>query len=81
MLTTERQRTTHRCDLDDRPIDIEYGRCHVASIPWQEPRIVHACSNGCYSVGYGQHTKESRQPERYRCEECGVRTVAYPADD
>ena len=69
------------CDIDDRPIDLESGRCHVASIPWQKPRIVHACPNGCFSVGFGQHTKKSRQPERYRCEECGARTVAYPADD
>lgn len=69
------------CDIDDRPADLEPGRCHVASIPWQELRVVHACPNGCFSTGYGQHTEQTRQPERYRCEECSTRTVAYPADD
>jgi hypothetical protein len=34
-----------------------------------------------FSVGYGQHTEETREPERYRCEECGARTAAYPADN
>jgi len=69
------------CDIDDSPTDLEAGRCHVGSIPWQEPRIVHACPNGCFSTGYGQHTEQTRQPERYRCDACGARTVAYPADD
>lgn len=69
------------CDIDDQPTDLEPGRCHVMSLPWQEPQLVHACPNGCFSVGYGQHCKETRNPERYRCENCGARTVAYPADD
>ncbi|MDR9380400.1 MAG: sprT domain-containing protein, partial [Natronomonas sp.] len=59
----------------------EPGRCHVGSIPWQEPRIVHACPNGCFSTGYGQHIEQTRQPERYRCEVCDARTVAYPPDE
>lgn len=69
------------CDIDDRPTDLKPGRCHVASIPWQGPRIVHACPNNCFSTGHGQHTDQTRQPGRYRCETCGARTVAYPADD
>ncbi|MFC4988890.1 SprT-like domain-containing protein [Saliphagus infecundisoli] len=77
----ECEETLLSCDIDDHPIDLAPGRCHVASIPWQEPRLVHACPNGCFSVGHGQHTDESRHPERYRCEECGTQTVVYPADD
>lgn len=69
------------CDIDEQPTDLDPGRCHVASIPWQEPQIVHACPNGCFNVGRGQHTEETRNPERYRCEECGAQTVTYPADD
>jgi predicted SprT family Zn-dependent metalloprotease len=77
----ECEETLLSCDIDDQPTDLDPGRCHVASIPWQEPQVVHACPNGCFSVGYGQHTEETRNPERYRCEKCGARTVAYPADD
>lgn len=69
------------CDADDSPTDLAPGRCHVTSIPWEDPQIVHACPNGCFSVGYAQHCEETRNPERYRCEECGARTVAYPASD
>jgi predicted SprT family Zn-dependent metalloprotease len=68
------------CDLDANPTDLEPGQCHVRSVPWQEPRVVHACPNGCFTAGYGQHTEQTRQPQRYRCEECGTRTVAYPSD-
>lgn len=69
------------CDGTDRPTDLDPGRCHVASIPWQEPQLVHACPNGCFSVSYGQHRKETRHPDRYSCEDCGAQTVAYPAND
>lgn len=69
------------CDGDDDPTDLDPGRCHVASIPWQEPQIVYACPNGCFSVGFGQHTEETRHPERYSCGDCGAQTVAYTADD
>ena len=77
----ECEATLLSCDIDDSPTDLEPGRCHVGSIPWQEPRIVHACPNGCFSTGYGQHIEQTRQPERYRCEECDARTVAYPPDE
>ena len=69
------------CDIDHSPTDLEPGRCHVESIPWNDPCIVHSCPNGCFSTGYGQHTEQTRQPECYRCEECDARTVAYPADE
>lgn len=69
------------CDGNDTPTDCEPGRCHVASIPWQEPQFIHACPNGCFSQGYGQHCEETRHPGRYSCGDCGARTVAYPADD
>lgn len=69
------------CDAADRPTELEPGRCHVASIPWEEPRVVHACPNGCFHVGYGRSTDESSEPGRHRCENCGARTVAYPADN
>lgn len=69
------------CDADDRPTDLEAGCCHVKSIPWQEPRFVHACPNDCFSVGYAEHCEETRQPERYSCESCGAQTVAYSAED
>ena len=68
-------------DAGDRSTDLEAGHCHVASIPWEEPRVVHACPNGCFSMGYGQQTAQTRQPERYRCDACDVRTVAYRAVD
>lgn len=68
-------------DVGERPGDPDPGTCYVESIPWQEPRIVHACLNGCFSTGYGQHTDQTRRPERYRCTECGARTVAYSADE
>ena len=77
----ECEETLLSCDSTDSSTDLEPGRCHVGSIPWNEPRIVHACPNGCFSVGHGQHTEQTRQPERYRCEQCGARTVAYPADE
>lgn len=77
----ECEATLLSCDGDDQPTDLEPGCCHVASIPWQDPQVVHACPNDCFSVEYGQHTEETRQPDRYRCEECGARTVAYPVDD
>jgi len=77
----ECESTLLSCDIDDSPTNLEPGRCHVASIPWQEPRIVHACPNGCFSTGHGQHTDQTRQPQRYRCEACGARTVAYRAED
>lgn len=69
------------CDADDRPPDRTPGCCHVTSIPWREPQVVHACPNECFSVGYGQHRKETRNPDRYTCEDCGAATVAYPAED
>lgn len=25
------------CDIDDRPIDLEPGCCHVTSLPWRDP--------------------------------------------
>lgn len=68
-------------DVGNRPLDPAPGTCYVESIPWQEPQLVHACPNGCFSVGYGQHCEETRNPECYRCEDCGARTVAYLADD
>ena len=68
-------------DVAERPADPDPGTCYVESIPWNEPRIVHACPNGCFNTGYGQHTEQTRQPERYRCEECNARTVAYPAGE
>jgi predicted SprT family Zn-dependent metalloprotease len=77
----ECEETLLSCDVDDDPTALESGRCHVTSIPWQEPQIVHACPNGCFSTGHGQHTEQTRQPERYRCDACGTQTVAYPADD
>ena len=77
----ECETTLLSCGIDDSPTDLEPGQCHVESIPWQEARIVHACPNGCFSTGYGQHTKQTRQPEHYHCEECGARTVAYPANE
>lgn len=69
------------CDIDDEPTERKPGRCYVTSIPWQGPQVVHACPNGCFSVGYGQHRAETRNPGRYSCEDCGARTVAYAADD
>jgi len=69
------------CDGSDDPIDVPPGTCAVASIPWREARFVHACPNGCFSVGYGQHCEETRHPDRYSCGDCGTRRVAYPADD
>jgi predicted SprT family Zn-dependent metalloprotease len=77
----ECEATLLSCGIDDKPTNLEPGRCHVASIPWQEPQVVHACPNGCFSVGYRQHRDETRHPDRYRCDDCGTRTVAYPADD
>lgn len=68
------------CDGRDSPTDCEPGTCTVESIPWTEPKIVHACPNGCFSVGYIQHCDETRTPDRYRCGECDSRTISYPAD-
>jgi predicted SprT family Zn-dependent metalloprotease len=68
------------CDGGDTPSRYDPGTCHVESIPWIEPRLVHACPNGCFSVGYGQHRDETRHPDQYRCGDCDTRTVSYPAD-
>jgi len=68
------------CDGDTSPTDCEPGTCAVESIPWTEPHIIHACPNGCFSVGYAQHCDETRTPDQYRCGECDARTISYPAD-
>jgi predicted SprT family Zn-dependent metalloprotease len=69
------------CDGDGQPTDLDPGHCHVTSIPWREPRFIHACPTGCFSVGYGEQCDETRHPARYRCEHCGSKTIAYPAND
>jgi predicted SprT family Zn-dependent metalloprotease len=48
----ECEETLLSCNSTDSPTDLEPGRCHVGSIPWNEPRIVHACPNGCFGVGH-----------------------------
>lgn len=68
------------CDGRYTPTEFEPGTCNVESIPWTEPRIVHACPNGCFSVGYAQHCEETRRPDQYRCGKCDSWTVSYPAD-
>jgi len=68
------------CDGRDIPSEFDPGTCNVESIPWIEPRIVHACPNGCFSVGYARHREETRYPAEYRCGGCDARTVSYPAD-
>jgi predicted SprT family Zn-dependent metalloprotease len=76
----ECETTLVSCDGHDSPTECEPGTCTVESIPWTEPQIVHACPNGCFSVGYAQHRDETRTPGRYRCGECDARTISYPAD-
>lgn len=68
------------CDGCDSPTDCVPGTCAVESIPWTEPQLVHACPNGCFSVGYAQHCDETRTPAQYRCGECDARIISYPAD-
>jgi predicted SprT family Zn-dependent metalloprotease len=67
------------CDGRESPTAYEPGTCNVDSIAWTEPRFIHACPNGCFSVGYVQHRDETRTPDQYRCGECDARTVSYPA--
>ncbi|EMA54390.1 SprT-like domain-containing protein [Halococcus salifodinae] len=67
------------CDGRDTPTRFDPGSCNVESIPWSEPRIIHACPDGCFSLGYAQHCEETRHPNRYRCGDCNTRTVSYPA--
>jgi len=76
----ECETTLVSCDGRDSPMDCEPGTCTVESIPWTEPQIVHACPNGCFSVGYAQHCDETRTPGQYRCGECDARTISYPVD-
>lgn len=68
------------CDGGDAPTGFDPGTCNVESIPWSEPRIIHACPNGCFSPGYGLHCEKTRYPDQYRCGDCDTRTVSYPAD-
>lgn len=68
------------CDGRDAPTAFDPGTCNVESISWTEPQILHACPNGCFTVGYAHHCEETRHPDRYRCDECDTRTVSYPAD-
>jgi predicted SprT family Zn-dependent metalloprotease len=68
------------CDGSDSPTAFEPGTCNVQTIPWTEPQIVHACPNDCFSVGYAQHSEETKHPEQYRCGECNTPTVSYPED-
>ncbi|WP_080503488.1 SprT-like domain-containing protein [Halococcus thailandensis] len=68
------------CDGGDAPTRFEPGTCNVESIPWSEPQFIHACPNGCFSVGYGQHCEETRHPDQYWCEDCDTPTVSYPTD-
>lgn len=36
----------------ERPANPDPGTCYVKSIPWETARYVHACPNGCFTVGY-----------------------------
>ena len=68
------------CDGADTPTTFAPGTCNVGSIPWTKPQVVHACPNGCFSVGYAQHCEQTRHPARYSCEECGSRMISHPAN-
>jgi predicted SprT family Zn-dependent metalloprotease len=76
----ECETTLVSCDGVDTPTTFEPGTCNVESIPWVEPQVIHACPNGCFSVGYAQHCEQTRHPARYSCEECGTRMISHPAD-
>ena len=59
------------CDIAGSATDLEPGRCHFVSVPWTEPRTVHACPNGCFSTGYGHTLNRPDSPSA-----TGVRSVA-----
>ncbi len=68
------------CDGRDSPTAFAPGTCNVVSIPWTKPQIVSACPNGCFSVGYAQHCKQTQYPDRFWCEECDTRTISHPVN-
>lgn len=77
----ECEATLLSCDIDDDPESLTAGQCHVDSIPWQTAQYVHTCPNGCFRTGYGKLCEQILEPEEFRCESCGSRTVAFPVDD
>ncbi len=76
----ECETTLVSCDGQNSPTEFDPGTCNVGSISWTEPKLIHACPNGCFSVGYLKSRDETRSPEQYRCGECDARTVSYPVD-
>lgn len=68
-------------DADARPVAPDPGTCYVASIPWDTPRYIHACANGCFTAGYGDEPTEIQTPSNYRCNDCGTATISYPTGE